>query len=119
MQDELIIGKLQNSFFLLSSVNLLQYTLYFCVKYKWSLVSAALASEPVKSLPSKKSWVFCITTFNLKVISTLFSLVKCKRLSAVPITSSMTPVHVITSVFCDGSMFLCVHMQVVLKILKL
>jgi hypothetical protein len=38
VQDELRIDMLHDSFFLVSSVCLFQYTSYFWVKYRWSLV---------------------------------------------------------------------------------
>ncbi len=71
-----------------------------CVRYRKSFVSAALASDPVKSRPSRKSCVMdgCMTTLRGKDIFDLLSPWKCSMMSAVPSTGSIAPVTVTTTV---------------------
>ena len=68
------------------------------------MVSAAFASDPVKSHPRRKSWVMegCTMTFKLNDIFLLLSPTKCRMMSAVPVTSSIAPVQVTTTVLCMG-----------------
>ncbi len=65
------------------------------VRWRCSFVSNAFASDPVKSLPIKKSWERAVCTNTLSWYAVLMPFVpsKCRMMSADPLIGCASPVH--------------------------
>ena len=70
------------------------------------LVSNAFASDPVKSLPSKKSWdrAVCTNTLSWNAVLMPFVPSKCRMMSADPSIGCASPVHDINTIWRSGFM---------------
>lgn len=70
------------------------------------MVSNAFASDPVKSLPSKKSWdrAVCTSTLSWNAVLMPFVPSKCRMMSADPSIGCASPVHDISTIWRSGFM---------------
>lgn len=108
-------GTSQSNLFLIISLTdpaLLSSFSGFCVRNILSFVSKALAADPVKSLPSRKSWFSSGWTMTSSGYDTdvPFSPSKCTKMSARPVICWRAPVAVTSTVgtlFCFSSIFVC------------